>query len=89
MQTQTGQEVKPSSSSNFDVVAFELERSVPAATCEDPVLTQQQRDALAVRIAHVILERKRMAAELRRHARLRQLQSLERSRDGSQSVPKA
>ncbi len=88
MQTQTGQEVKPSSS-NSDVVAFELESSVPAATCEDPVLMQQQRDALAVRIAHVILERKRMAAERRRHVRLRQLQSLERSRDGYQSVPQA
>lgn len=89
MERRTGEEVKRLSSSDSDVLAFELERSVPVAACVGPILTQQERDALALRIARVILERKRMAAERRRQVRLRQLQSLERSRDGSQSMPQA
>ena len=45
------------------------------------VFTQAQRDAVADRIEKVIAERKRIGRERRLLTRLRQLQSLERSRE--------
>lgn len=59
----------------------------PIATFEGITLTQQERDALASRIEKVILERQRRAAEQRRRARLRQMQSLERPSERHGDVP--
>jgi hypothetical protein len=89
VQTQKEGGVKHQFVLESEILAFERETSVPVATCEGATLTQVERDALAVRIAQVILERKRTAAERRRQVRLRQLQSVERSRDGSQLLPQA
>jgi len=74
---------------NSEILAFEMEKSGPIATLKGTPLTQQERDALADRMEKVILERKRMGAERRRQARLRQLEGLERSRARAQSLAQA
>jgi len=61
--------------------SFVIDPDAPTDHVEGAVFTQQQRDALAERIDRVILERRRIGIAKRMHARLRQLQSLERSRD--------
>jgi len=62
-----------------DVIAFKL--SAATNCIEGMVLTQEQRNELAERIDRVLLERRRIAIRRRMHARLRQLQSIERAQE--------
>ena len=65
--------------STIDIIAIDLDS--PTGHIEGIVLTQEQRDALAERIDRVIVERRRIGSARRMQARLRQLQSLERTRE--------
>lgn len=68
--------------STVDIIAIDLD--APVGHVEGIPLTQEQRDALAERIDRVILERRRIGTARRMHARLRQLQNLERMRERDQ-----
>jgi len=65
--------------STSDILAIELGN--PILYVADMALTQVQRDLLAERIEKVLEERRRLGTARRMQARLRQLQSLERSRE--------
>ena len=69
--------------SKVDIIAIDLD--APIEHVEGIVLTEQQRNALAERIDRVIRERRRIGIARRMQARLRQLRSIERARDGFQT----
>jgi hypothetical protein len=65
--------------STVEVIAIDLDPRIDHI--EGIVLTEEQRNELAERIEKVILERRRIAIRRRLHARLRQLQSIERAQE--------